>query len=208
MSLPVESGIEDLIMLALKDLMVSACQTAVDTGDVSRAVLVKLGPRQASPEAVSIMIHENDPESPSAWPHRPLSFMQERSGGNLYLENERNRITSGRVLIGGGSLESAAFTLEFEVFGLYFPQIGRVVEREDVTKVAAVVVNRAFKAIMEAGPKIGTGAPIRDSYGKIVVDGPFLGDFWTDVEAGESVQVRKFMRIWYKVASKWSTNAW
>ena len=77
-----------------------------------------------------------------------------------------------------------------------------------MSKVASVVVNRAMKAILEAGPKIGTGTPVRDDFGKMVIDGPYVGDSWTDPETGEALLVRKFVRLWYKVASSWSTNAW
>lgn len=212
-SLPTDTGVEDLIMDAIKDLLTSACQTSIDTGDVSRVEMIKVGPRQDAPESVSIMIYENDPDRPSDWPHRPISFRHvgARSGtlvGDPYNEGPSFGMTTGRHLTGGGSMYAAAFTLEMEAFGLYFPSIGRAVNRYDVSHVAAVTVNRALKALFEAGPQIGTGDQISDVFGKSVIDGPFMGDRWADPNTGEALLVRKFVRIWYKVFNSWSTNAW
>jgi hypothetical protein len=47
--LPTDRGIEDLMLTAIDKLLTQELQTEVYTGDVSRAVLVKVGPRQASP---------------------------------------------------------------------------------------------------------------------------------------------------------------
>lgn len=209
--LPTQDGSNYLILDALVDLLTAKCQTEVDTGDISRAALIKVGPLQASPESVTLLLHENDPFDPERWPNRPMKYRLAAPSGGLrgdpYTESESLRATPGRVLIGGGSLYSRAYLLEIEVFGLYMPasvDITRAVAR----KVMAVVSSRATKALLEAGPSIATGAQVVDDFGGFVVQGPFMDTSWTDPEESESLLIRVFLRFWYQMALDWSTNAW
>ena len=196
-NLPTQSGVEDLMLTAIVSLLTSALQSAIDTGDVSRALVVKAGPRQAAPEAVSVMIHENDPDDPSGWAHKPMGFRRSRA-------SEGPRTAYNYSLVGGGSaVYSRAFTIEVEVFGLYFSGLDSV-EREDVRKVASTVARRMVRALQDAGPEIGTGNTIQDDFGEIVLQGPFVGDAWTDPEEGESLLVRKFVRVWYQTGNSWN----
>lgn len=211
--MPTELGTEDLILDAIVDLLTSKCQTAVDTGDVTRAVTIKAGPRQAAPESVSILIHENDPDSPSAYPDRPLRYRSPNPGfggvltGDPYADSARGRTTSGTELIGGGSIYSKAYTLEIEVFGRFMPA-GLDIDREEVRAIASTVTRRAVRALIEAGPKIGTGSSVGDDFGGEVCLGPFMDTAWTDQEEGEALTVRRFIRFYYKLALDWSTDDW
>jgi hypothetical protein len=207
-TLPTERGIEDLIVTAIVELLTCKLTTEVDTGDVSRAVVTKTGPLQATPNGVTVLVHENDPNDAQKWPHRPVRISSMRTTGSLvgntYEDETSLRTSLDQTFIGGGSCYSRAFTLEFEAFGLYFPSTGATIEREDVSRVAATVVNRAILALRDAWCNIGTGDQITDDFGESVWDGPYIGETWTDPEAGESLLVRKFVQIWYKTANSWS----
>lgn len=209
--LPAEYGAEDLILTALHSLLTEKCQAELETGDVTRASLVKVGPAQASPEGVSILLHENDPDDAAGWPHRPMKFRSLNPAGGLsgdvYSEAMSMRTTPGRTMMGGGSMYSRAFLLEIEVFGIYLPSDVSV-ERETVRRIASVVNRRAVRAMLEAGPKVGTGRAISGDLGEMVVDGPFLDKSWTDPEEGESLIIRKYVRFWYRTSMDWGTDDW
>jgi hypothetical protein len=208
--IPDQTSIVDVIVSAIKDLLTVKLIDEVHEYDATRAVLIKAGPRQDDPESVTIMIHENHPDSPDQWPHAPKTFRSIHDSGGMvgdkYTEVERLRVTAGRVMMGGGSQYTRAFTIEIEIFGMYVPDLD--VDRDMVRQIAALVENRATKALLEAGPKIGTNALIRDSFGEYVVEGPFLGNSWTDPEQGESLIVRKYIQIWYRTSKSWSTSEW
>jgi len=209
--LPAEFGCEDLILTALHELLTEKCQTELETGDVTRAGLVKVGPAQATPEGVSLLIHENDPDEPARWPHRPMKYRSLSPAGGLsgdvYSEAMSLRTTPGRTLIGGGSMYSRAYTLEIEVFGIYLPT-GVDIDREEVRRISSAVTRRAYRAIPEAGPTIGTDRAIQADFGEMIVDGPFMDQSWTDPGEGESLIVRKYLRFWYRTAMEWSTDGW
>jgi hypothetical protein len=201
--LPVEKGCEALVLDALVDLLTAKCQTEIDTGDVSRAQIVKAGPRQAAPEAVSILIHENDPDGPTRWPHRPMPYRAPRPGGrpaaDPFSVGEGTRSAVGRVMMGGGSTYALAYLLEMEVFGLYVSSDVDV-DREEVRDIAAVAKHRMVQAVLEAGRHIGTGDIIEDDLGMAVIAGPFVDRMWTDPEEGESLIIRKYVRFWYRAS--------
>jgi hypothetical protein len=145
------------------------------------------------------MIHENDPDDPTSWAHKPLSFSRSKA-------SQGPRQAYNYALVGGGSaLMSRAFTLEVEVFGLYVTGLDSV-ERKDARHIASIVERRAIKALEEAGAQIGTEGPIEDDYGEIVLQGPYLGDGWTDPEEGESLIVRKYIRFWYQTGRHWNAG--
>ncbi len=206
--IPLETSIVDEIVTAIGNLLTEKLITDVSEYDVTRAVVIKAGPRQDDPESITVLIHENDPDNPSQWAHSPKSFRTPRPSGGLtsnrYTDMEQIRVSSGRVKMGGGSLYTRAFTLEIEVFGMYV--VGVDIDRETTRRIAAIVENRATQALLEAGRRIGTGTLIRDSFNEYVVDGPFLGDSWTDPEQGESLIVRKYIQFWYMTSKDWSMN--
>jgi len=211
--IPPELGTGDLILDAIVALLTAKCQTEVDTGDVTRAVTIKAGPQQAAPDSISILLHENDPDNPTNWPDRPLRYRSPNPGfggvlsGDPYAESARGRTTSGVELIGGGSIYSKAYTMEIIVFGRGMPA-GVDVEREDVRSIASIVTRRSVRALIEAGPKIGTGSAVSDDFGGEVCLGPFMDTSWTDQEEGEALSVRKYVRFFYKLALDWDTDGW
>lgn len=208
--LPTEYGAADLILDAMVDLLTLKCQTEVDTGDVSRAVTIKAGPRQAAPESVSILIHENDPDAPSSFPNRPMRYRGTKATPGMtdpYSASQSERSSPGYVQIGGGSQYTRTYVIEVEVYGRSMP-VGVDMEREDVRRVTAVVTSRLTKALLEAGPHIGTDRQIHDDFGGYVVQGPFPDISWVDPEEGESLVMRKYLRFWYSMALDWSTDDW
>lgn len=182
--IPAEYGSEDLALDALVALLTERCGTEVATGDMSRAQIVKAGYRQESPASVSILIYENDPDDPKQHTHRPLR---------------------DSALVGGGNRYSRAFTMEVEVHGRYMPQS---VTREESRRIASIVVRRAMRALLHAGPKIGQDSGIADDFGETLVNGPFFGRSWADVNEGESLIVRKYVRFWYETSWSWDTDGW
>jgi len=195
--LPIELGVTDLIITAIVDLLTTRLQYEIDENDASRAALVKTGPRQANPESVAVMVHENDPDDPAAWPHKPLY----NTGGGRVSES-RLRSPGGTTLIGGGSQYSRAFTIEIEVFGNYISDLD--VTRAVCIRVAGIVENRVVSALLTEGAYIGTGNAITDTFGETVIQGPVIASTWTDPEAGEALIVRKFLRIWYHTSKDWN----
>ena len=176
------------------ELLTEKCQTDVYTGDVGYAEIVKSGPRQESPAGISLLLHENDPNTPSAWSHRP---MPTDPRGQRVLGNQR-------VMIGGSCEYVRAFTLEVEAHGR---SMDYDVERDDVRHVASTVAMRCTRALLAAGPKIGTGEYINDGMEKFI-DGPYPGASWVDQEEGEALAVRKYVRFWYRTVISWSTDEW
>lgn len=215
-TLPSEQGVVDKILDAVQALLTLKLQTEIDTTDASRLVTIKVGPRQDGPESVVVLIHENDPEVPREWPHYPIRYRTIRDSGTttgmggLRPIGERSfgQVTQpgGYEMIGGGSRMARCFTLEIEVWGDEVEDVD--MERRDVGQIAAIVENRTIKVMKEAGPKIGTGAIIADSFGESVQLGPYWGDAWTDQEEGEALIVRKIVRLWYVTEQSWSTDAW
>lgn len=209
--LPTEDGSNHLILDALTDLLTLKCQTEVSANDLSRVNEVKVGPMQATPEGVMLLIHENDPFSPESWSNRPMRYRNVQASGALsnqpYEDTTSERTTAGRILMGGGSQYSRAYVLQVVVFGPYMPS-GIDITRPVVRRVASTVSARATKALLEAGPKIGTGLQIIDDFGGYVIQGPFLDTSWTSPEESESLIVNVYLRFWYHMALDWSTDEW
>lgn len=211
--IPTETGVSDLALDALSDLLVETLQTEIPNLDITKVTTFKVGYRQQKPTGVNILIYENDPDSPKDWSHRPLRFKTQRTTGGLigdtYSDTEKLRTTSGRALIGGGSLFSRAFTAEIEVSGRMLPrEEGVVYTQREVGQIASVVENRLAKTLLEAGPGIGTGVAVADSYGETIIDGPFMGESWMDQQEGKALIVRKYVRFWYKTSKGWTTAGW
>jgi hypothetical protein len=208
--LPIETGVVDLALSAMVSHLTQALIDDIDPEDVSRAVVVKAGPRQSDPESVTVMLHENDLDNPAQWPHQPLKFHNMRASGQVqqdpYSTSSAQRLTTGYSLVGGGSMYSRAFTAEIEVFGSFISGVN--IGREESRQIASIVENRLVKALLEAGPKIGSGHIIRDDFGESILEGPFLGNSWVDPEEGESLIVRKFIQFWYRTSKDWDTAQW
>jgi len=187
--IPARYGVEDLIIDAIVNLLTDKCKTEIATGDISRAEIVKAGYRQEAPGSVNIMVYENDPDQPKDNKHRPM----------------RDSWTGSRAMVGGGNKYSRAFSIEVEVYGRYMPTD---VTREESRRIASIVVRRAITALNHAGPKIGQGDIIVDDFGESVLNGPFMGYSWADVNEGESLIVRKVVRLWYETMVDWSTSDW
>jgi len=183
--MPTEEGVVDKILSALVSLAETKLRDDIDSDDISRAVMIKVGPRQDDPEPVVVLFHENDPYNPDQWTHFPVRY-------------ERNRPVGGLV----GAHDAAR--LRFR------PQSGyeQNMTRERVRHVASVVENRLRKALHDAGPKIGTGDIIRGDFGEYVLQGPYFGESWVDQEEGEAMIVRKVVRFYYLTVEVWNTSAW
>jgi len=209
--LPTQDGANHLILDALTDLLTLKLQTEISQNDVSRAAEIKVGPLQATPESVAVLIHENDPFNAAGWPNRPMKFRTPRPTGGIvedpYSDSSSLRTTGGSSLVGGGSQYTRAYTLEIQVYGLYMPA-GIDITREGVRRVASTVSARATKALLEAGPRINTGSLVIDDFGGYVVDGPFMDTSWTDPEESESLVSTVYLRLWYRMALDWSTDDW
>jgi hypothetical protein len=210
--LPTDYGSRDLILDALTDLLTAKCKTEVDTGDVSRAVTVKAGPNEATPESVMILIHENDPMDPQSWVNQPLRYRGITPRGSSLVdqsvssEDRSNlRASGGLELIGGGSQYKAAYQLEIEIFGRFVPGLNPT--REEVRGIAAAVTARAREALLEAGHTIGTGALVQDDFGGSVIQGPFIDKSWTDQEEGEALRIRRIINFWYHIALDWDNGS-
>jgi hypothetical protein len=212
--LPAEEGVVDAALDAMTALLTKELQTDIPAGDVSRMTTILVGYRQEKPTGVHVMVYENDPMNPQQWPHRPIRFKQTRTTGGLvgdaYSETEKLRATSGRVLIGGGGQYTRAFLAEVEIYGRTLPRNegDSPYTRREVGQVAKVVSNRLTKALLNAGPWIGTGAPIAGDMGETLLDGPFLGESWVDQQEGEALIVREYVQFWYVAFKDWSTDAW
>jgi len=210
-TLPTEQGIADIIMDNVVALLTEKLQTDIDETDASRLRLIKVGPKQDDPEGVDIMIHENNPDSPGSWPHRPVRYKTPRPMGGFIgrayddMQSELRTI-SGYELVGGGSQMAYAFTAEIEIWGDEIPDIDP--SRRDVGQLASIVEQRTKKALQDAGPAIGTGARVVDDFGNAVARGPFYGDAWTSYGEGEALIVRKYMQFYYVCSVSWSTDAW
>ena len=187
--LPAQYGSEDLAIDALVNLLTDKCQYEVATGDLTRAVTVKAGYLQANPGAVNIMIYENDPDDPKQNTHRPM----------------RDKVTGARHRVGGGSLYSRAFLIEVLVQGSSMPTN---ITRAESRRIASIVVRRVMRALLYAGPKMGQGGEITDSFGETYVNGPFFGRSWADNNEGESKIVRKYIQVWYITSWDWDTDGW
>jgi len=181
-----ERGVVELILEAMVELLTTELNTEIGTGDPAYVEVIKAGPRQAAPEAITVTIHENDPDVPKDWPHVPGPSSSE--------------------LIGGGKEYLRSFTIMVEVFGRYMTNVDA--DREAVRRIASVVEGRVISVLHAAGPNIGTGRAVQGDFNETVIYGPVLGDSWADAEESESLIVRKFIRIRYKTFVNWSTNAW
>jgi len=209
-AMPSEEGVVDKILSALVSLAETKLRDDIDSDDISRAVMIKVGPRQDDPEPVVVLFHENDPYSPDQWTHFPVRYARNRPVGGLVGAHDgarlRFRPQSGYEQIGGGSRYGRAFSAEIEVWGDYISGVDMT--RERVRHVASVVENRLRKALHDAGPKIGTGDIIRGDFGEYVLQGPYFGESWVDQEEGEAMIVRKVVRFYYLTVEVWNTSAW
>lgn len=195
--IPAERGVVDLILVAMENLLVTGLQVAIATGDATRAQLIKVGPRQAGPESVSVLLHEGDPDNVELWSHKAKAWP--RPGGvdkNQGDDVGGVRPSSNMFLVGGGSQYSRAFTIEVEIFGRYLQ--GFNASREETRRVASVVEGRIMQTLYAGGHTIGTGELVRDNFNEYVVMGPFFGDTMTEQEEGEALIVRKKIRCYYR----------
>ena len=208
-SLPYEQGIADMIMDAMVGLLTLKLKTEIPLTDASRLVVIKTGPRQDDPDGVVVLVHENDPDSPKQWPHRPVRYKTPRKtggfiGGPFDEVQSELRTLSGYELVGGGSQMAYAFTVEFEVWGDELADVSA--ERYDVRHLASMVENRIRKSLQDAGPKVGTGKLVADSFGNTTQRGPFFGDSWVDQEAGEALIGRRYIQLYYICTVAWDTS--
>jgi len=187
--IPAKYGCEDLAIDAIVSLLYDKCALEVATGDVSRAQVVKAGYLQQDPASVNIMLYENDPDDPKQHMHRPVRYPA----------------TGSRALVGGGSMYSRAFLMEVLVQGGAMPI---TITREQSRRIASIVVGRATRALLHAGPSMGQETRITDSFGETFVDGPYFANSWADVNEGESLIVRKYIRFWYFTSRSWDTDEW
>lgn len=201
-SLPFEQGLEDKILDSVVDLLTKKLQTEVHEDDASRLALIKVGPRQDDPDSVVILVHPNDPNEGSKWPHIPLRY-QERGDNRLYLDPA---VPRNMQLIGGGSRCEMRFTIEIEIWGDEITDI--VPERRDVGQLASVLEGRIRKALLDAGPHINEDDIITSDFGGAVHMGPYWGEYWTDQPEGEAKIVRKYIRFYYICSEDWNTSAW
>lgn len=198
MYLPPEVGIVDVIQDCLVDLFQIHLVEEIDADDVSQATTIKVGPLQASPTRVVVLIHENDPDSPRTWRHQPHVRGHGRMVGvseSRPAQEWAGRATIGATRIGGGCEYERSFTLEVQVWGNLVG--GITVTRRDVAHIAAVVTSRALQAMLNAKQRIGSGSLVQDDFGESVIAGPYLGDEWAEQEEGESLRVIKYMQFWY-----------
>jgi len=210
-TMPTEEGIADIIMDDVVALLTEKLQADISEDDASYLRLIKVGPKQDDPQGVDIMIHENDPNSPSSWPHRPVRYKTPRRMGGFigqpYNEMQAElRTISGFELVGGGSQMAYAFTVELEIWGDEIPDVN--LERREVGQLASIIEQRTRKSLQDAGPKIGTDSLVTDDFGNTVQRGPFFGDSWTSYEEGEALIVRKYVQFYYVCSVAWSTDAW
>jgi len=214
-TLPVEQGVVDIIMDAMVDLFTLKLQTEIDKNDASRLTEIKVGPLQDDPTGIVVLIHENDPEDPRQWPHYPLRYRELQPSGTLIgqttargeSEQTQLRHSTHFQMVGGGSRMARCFTIALEVWGDEI-LTDTPLERRDAGHLAAVIENRIIKTLLDAGPKIGTGNLITDSFGESVMMGPYLGDCWTNQEEGEALIVRKYIRVYYVTTQSWTIAAW
>lgn len=216
-ALPTTQGIVDKILDALVDLLALKLQTEISATDASRLTTIKVGPMQDDPTNIMVLVHENDPDNPVAWPHAPMRFREQDSTGNMPgiprtfgSEGAQAMLRSptGFTLIGGGSRMHRAFSLELIVWGDTIANDIPALTRRDVGQLAAILENRTTRALFDAGPKIGTGAAITDDFGETIQDGPFLGEYWTEYEEGEGLSVRKRIRFYYTTYMDWNTSGY
>jgi hypothetical protein len=207
--IPTEEGITDKVLDALLDFLTEKLQTDVPADDASRATTLKVGPRQDDPTAVVVLIHENHPDDPDEWPHRPIPYRGTRRRGGYVrdvYDQPQVRADAGYELVGGGSRMAYAFTIEIEIWGDEVE--GLTLTRREVGQIAAVVTHRTVNALKAAGPKIGTGALLCDDFGETIVQGPYWGKPRTMQEEGEALIVHKHLPLYYIAAQEWGTNDW
>lgn len=210
-ALPHEEGIIDKIFNALVDLTTLRLKTEVHEDDASRLVWVGVGFKQDDPEGVDIELHENDPDSPSSWPHRPESYRVPRrqnltGAPPLDKAQDQLRTMAGFETLGGGSRLTRRFTAIIMVNADVINDINPI--RRDVGQLGSAVENRFLQMLVEAGPKIGTGSLITDDFGESIQMGPFFGDAWTDYPEGEAYKLRKYVRFGYHATRAWGTDGW
>ena len=210
--LPIEQGIVDIALDALVDLLTEKLQTEIPEEDASRLTTIKVGPNQDDPTSVMVLLWENDPLSPSDWPHRPLRYKNVRQQGGYIgyayndLEEGQLRSTTGYELVGGGSRSAVAITAEIQVWGDEIA--GLTTERRDVGHIMAVVEYRLRKALKEAGPRIGKTSSLADSFGNSLVAGPLYGDRWAARQEGEAMIAQRYVRFYYICEESWDTGEW
>jgi hypothetical protein len=211
-ALPQEEGVIDKTLDALVDLVTLRLKTEVHEDDASRLVWVGVGFKQDDPEGVDIALHENDPDTPSGWPHRPESYRAPKRLGGLVgtppldSAQEQLRTFSGMEKMGGGSRMTRRFTAVIMISADEINDINPT--RRDVGQLGTVVENRLLKTLIDAGPKIGTGKLITGNFGETVSMGPFFGDAWTDYEEGEAYRLRKYVRFGYHTTRAWNVSDW
>ena len=189
------TGLEDAIITQLLALLERCLRDEIDADDVTRAGVIQAGPLQDDPEAINVMLHENDPLDPAGWAHFPIPYTDVNQAGRPGHLSRNYQIPIGYEMVGGGARMGYCFTLEVAVFG---DETTLVLENEDVRQLAAAVSARAWQAIKEAGPTIGTNETVRDDYGAYVILGPSRGQFWTDQQAGEAQIARRYLRFFYQ----------
>jgi hypothetical protein len=209
--LPPEQGVVDMIQDAILDLLTRKLQHEVDENDASRLTTIKIGPRQDDPTAVVVLIHEQDYQDPSQWPHRPLRFYGANSRGGRQFNapdplDQTPMLTSGYELVGGGSRMARCFTIELEIWGDEIADLN--LERRDVGQLLSVVEGRILKTLNEAGPRIGTGNIVSDNFGESVLLGPRWGKDMTDQPEGEALIARKRIRLYYVTTRDWDVTDW
>ena len=105
-----------LLVDAIEDLLVTACQLDISGDDDSKALLVRAGRLQQDPtkNVVNILVHPNDPDAPDDWRHEIRKMDQ------VTLQNPWSRDVPasavGMYEIGGGEHWWRRFTVELKMF--------------------------------------------------------------------------------------------
>lgn len=188
--IPAVHGLPRVMEQYLVELLTIKLYDEVSANDLTRAVSVKAGKEQQKPTYNTILVHKNDPRNAKTWAHQPVVRRRART------TDRENKYTRGLVGSNAAPYIQRAFTIEFKT-ALKQRIQGIVITPDDADQVLQVVMSRAIQAITEAGPMMGAGNAVVDSFGEQVHLGPFFEDEWTDREQGKSLRVQGRCQIWY-----------
>lgn len=117
---------------AINDYLVLTLQEVIDSSDLTRGGIIKIGLLQDDPTQrnINILTYSNDPDSNDAWMDELVSM---NSDGN-----------PPGYFIGGGEMWWRRFSTALELF--YKPSV----KRDDARKLTGIIASRAEKAIAQA----------------------------------------------------------
>lgn len=149
-----------MLIEAVTDLLLTACQLDVSTDDPSYATVVRAGRLQDDPtvNVVSILVHPNDPEEPRTWMNEivgdDLKVIQNPWGGDPY------RMPQHGYEIGGGEQWWRRFTVQLTMFWM-----NKSLTRTQARDYSFLVLGRAEEAIKEGASTFGV---LQDAWGEQV----------------------------------------